>query len=165
MSADLVDGDELCRWTKVDEAEAAQSGIDADEWCVYGTPEQGAAEYGEVIVLSKRSGRVTRVRLGEEVSYCVYRVAETLEVLYEGNDPDSEGGGGGGGSRGFHWHRNEDSHMGGGTSGSWLVRGESGRAGTAVVVVNGLTKKQTAVFLIKEAGSVRGDSLYEFVRC
>lgn len=160
MSAD-PDGDELCRWVKPDESEAEAFGGDADEWCVYGTPEQGAAEYGEVLVLSKRSGRVTRVRLGEEVSYCTYRVAETLEVLYEGNDPDNFGGG----RRGFRWHHNEDSHLGGGTSGPWLVRGESGRAGTAVVVVNGRTKRQTAVFLTKEAGSVRGDSLYEFVRC
>ena len=165
MSADIED-DSLCRWTKNDDAESGlyAYGEGADEWLVYGTPEQGAAEYATVCVLSKRSGRITRVLLGEEVSYCMYCVAERLEVVYEGERADGAGDWDSGvsGSREFRWHHNEDRHAG---AGAWLVRGEPGRAGSSVIVVNRHTKKGTAVFLTKEVGRAYNGSLYEFVRC
>jgi len=162
MSSDSMGYDDsLCRWTKPSESEAAEWRCDTDEWFVYGTPEQGAAEYATVNVWSKRKDRITRVQLGEEVTHCTFRVSETLEVVYEGDDPD---GSMTGGARGFRWHRNEDRHAGAST-GTWLVRGEPGRAGSAVIVVNGRTGRKTAVFLTREAGRQHSDSLYEFVRC
>ncbi|MDE0265554.1 MAG: hypothetical protein OXK17_00790 [Thaumarchaeota archaeon] len=159
--------DSLCTWVKPDESEARQWGGDGEEWYVYARPEQGAAEYAEVDVLAKRSGRVTRVRLGEEVTYCTYRVDERLEVVYEGHGSDGDGDGGEHAQADFRWHPDGGDGAGGAVS-RWLVRGESGRVGGAVIVVSGRTNRRTAVFLTREIGSVGGSgnmSLYEFVRC
>lgn len=172
--APAYDDPDLCRWTRLDESEAGRLGAGGDEWYVYGTPEQGAAEYAEVDVLAGRSGRITRVRLGEEVTYCTFGIAERLGVVYGGQEADGGGEDGGGGGSGdqaqndFRWHPVDDGRAAGGVVSRWLVRGESGRAGGAVVVTSARTGRRTAVFLTREVGSAGGfdgSGLYEFVRC
>ena len=162
--ASAYDDPDLCRWTKLDESEARRLGADEDEWYVYGTPDQGAAEYAEVDVLARRSGRITKVRLGEEVTYCTFSIAERLGVVYEGHGSDGDDDGGSREQNDFRWHPVDDGHAGGAIS-RWLVRGEAGRAGGTVIVVSRRTNRRTAVFLTREVGSADGSSLYEFVRC
>lgn len=167
--ASIYDDPHLCRWTKLDAEESAQSGVDAeeDEWFVLGSPEQGAAEHEVVDVLARRSGRITRVRLGEEVTYCKFRIAESMGVIHEGNDAEGGEASDGANPDDFRWHPSEDRESGGPLAAyRWLVRGESGRAGGAVIVTSRLTGRRTAVFLIREVGTARsGAGLYEFARC
>ncbi len=167
-AADLYDDPYLCRWTKLDAEEAAQAGVSADddEWFVLGSPEQGAWEHETVDVLSKKSGRITRVRLGEEVTYCKFRIAERVGIIHGGYD-DDDAGSAMQDPNDFRWHPNEDQGGGPAAAHMWLVRGESGRAGGAVIVTSRLTGRRTAVFLIREVGPAKGagGSLYEFARC
>lgn len=158
--ASAYDDPNLCRWTKVDAEEAAQAGADVeeDEWFVL-VPSGNAGEHDTVDVLSKKSGRITRVILGEEVSYCKFRVARRVGVVHGGDDdeavtqpPDPDD---------FRWHPNDDESA----ACRWLVRGETGRSGDAVIVTSSLGR-QTAVFLIREVGTAGiGAGLYEFARC
>ena len=163
MSA--YDDPNLCRWTRLDAGEAAQAGAGADgdggEWLVLGSPEQGAAEHETVDVLSGKSGRITRVILGEEVSYCKFRVAGHVGVVHGGDDDYDDAVTQPPGPDDFRWHPNDDESA----AGRWLVRGESGRTGDAVIVTSG-PGRRTAVHLIREVGSAGiGAGLYEFVRC